>query len=221
MTTLLNCQHRTRSGVTLVELLIYLGLLGVVGGGVVFLLFSSSEDRIRQEVRASVEQEGIHLLQSVVSRVERAERITLPLRLATGSVLVLQMEGGVEDPTIILSQSGTLMLIQRETERLLSSPHLTVSELRFRNTSPSVDRPSVLLSFLVSRSVPLPGSPLAARRFERTVALFPESSPTGNSCGCAPPSCTGGWYTWGVCDGGSCRRISGSGLSIPLQCPHL
>lgn len=220
MTTLLNCQHRTRSGVTLVELLIYLGLLGVVGGGIVFLLFSSSEDRIHQEVRASVEQEGVQLLQSLVSRIERAERVLLPPRLATGSILALQVSGIAEDPTIIVSQSGTLILIQRETKRLLSSPQLTVSELRFRNTSPSSDRPSVALSFLVSRSVPLPGSPPASRRFERTVALFPESSPTGNSCGCAPPSCIGGWYTWGICDGGSCRRISGSSLGVPLQCPH-
>jgi len=211
--------HILRSGVTLIELLIFLSLLAVVGGSVVFFLFITSEDRIRQDVRASVEQEGVQLFQGVTSRVERAERIILPPRLATGSILVLQMEVRMEDPTIIAVQSGILLLIQGTRERVLNSSGITVTQLRVRNTSASLERPSSTIAFTVSRSIPLPEASVVTRRFERAVTLFPKSSPQGNACGCAPPSCSGGWYTWGVCEAGVCRRISGSDFTVPLQCP--
>ena len=98
-----------RAGTSLVELLLFVGFFALVSGVVVSLLFSSSEQRVRQQAVAVVDQTGIQLLQTLSRRTRRAERIISPAQGETDSLLFLQMAQDSENPTIISQGSGVLL----------------------------------------------------------------------------------------------------------------
>lgn len=136
-----------RPGTSLIELLLYLAFFALCAGTFVSVLLFTNEQRIRQQTIASVEQEGIQLLQSLSRRVRRAERVLLPARGASGSVLVLQMSDEAQNPTIVFLQTGSIVVVEHDTARPLSSGKLTVSDIVFHNTSATSDRQSTTVSF--------------------------------------------------------------------------
>lgn len=207
---------KNRPGTSLVELMLFLGFFSIVSGVVVALLFSSNEQRVRQQTIALVDQTGIQLLQSITRRVRRAERILDPVQGQTGSVLYLQMAQDSENPTIIAQGSGAIMVAEANTTRpITSSGNVAATSFMAYNTSPSSDRQSVYISFVLSRTVPLPTDPEYSRTFEALITLFPDDQEEGD-CGCNPPVCSSsGSYTWEHCETSSCLPASVSLLCEP------
>jgi len=202
-----------RPGTTLVEILLFLGFFGICAGVIISVIAFSNEQRLRQQVVSAVDQEGAQLLQLLLRRVHSAERILDPASGHTGSILALQMADEAQNPTIIASQSGTVIVVQRETLQQLTSSKSVASALTVRNTSVSLSRQSVEVSFQLTRTIPLP-SPLSfARTFELTASLFPSDAPTGGQCGCSEPSCEAGIYRWNVCTNDVCTEAA-----ISLSC---
>ena len=147
---------RVRSGTSLVELLLFLAFFSLVSGVVVALLFSSNEQRVRQETIALVDQTGIQLLQSMTRRIRRAERIIDPLQGETGSLLFLQMAQDGENPTIIAQGSGVILVAEADTVRpMTGSGNIIATNFLVRNTSPDSSRQSVAISFVLSRTIGL------------------------------------------------------------------
>lgn len=54
-----------RPATTLIELLIYVAILGVIAAVVLPILFMSTEDRLLQQTVSVVEQNGTQLLQTI------------------------------------------------------------------------------------------------------------------------------------------------------------
>lgn len=205
-----------RPGVTLVELLLFLAFFAIVGGTIVSILFATSEQRSRQQTIAAVERTGLQALQGLKWRLEHAERIIDPARGATGSLLAMQMGADSDYPLIVALESGSLVLVLRETKKVLTPEGMTASDLLVQNVSPSDARPSLLLSFSLAAPYPIPSSAVAAysQQFHMAVTLLPEDLPVGNSCGCAAPSCVGGTYQWHVCTDDTCAPAA-----LTLPCP--
>lgn len=199
----------------MVELLIFLAILAIVIAVALPIFFSATENRILQQTVAIVEQNGTQILQNAALHIRNAERITSPARGQTGSVLVLQTSSGATDPTIIGISSGTLVLIERAAKQIVSSPQVAIQKFTVRNTSVSDSRPSVQISFTLSRTIRLQQPHSYIRAFETSVSLLPDDVPTGNSCSCLPPSCAANdQYTWRVCEEGTCYAAS-----TTLDCP--
>lgn len=204
-----------RKGATLVELLIFVAILGMIIGAILPILFSASENRILQQTISIVEQNGTQILQNVALRVRQAERVLGPTSGVQGSVLALQTSSGAINPTIIGSNSGRVIIVEHATLETISSDQVAVEDFRVRNTSVSPVRQSVYISFRVSRTIRLQQPKTYSQRFEATMTLLPDDRPQGNSCGCAPPACQGyNIYGWEVCDNGVCGTAS-----TPLLCP--
>lgn len=204
-----------RRGSTLVELLIFVAILGMIIGAILPVLFSATENRILQQTISLVEQNGTQILQNIALRVRNAERILGPASGAEGSVLALQTSSGAIDPTIIGINSGSIVIIEHATLETISSDQVAVQDFQIRNTSVSATRQSVLVSFLVSRTIRLQQPHSYQQRFEAVMTLLPNDRPQGNACGCVAPACQGGnIYGWEVCDLGVCGTAS-----TPLQCP--
>jgi len=201
---------RLRCGTSLVELLIFIGIFAVSAGVLITVLAASNEQRVRQQTIAAVEQEGMQLLQMLLKRTRRAERVVLPPAGSTGSVVALQIADTSQDPTIIALQTGAIVAAESSTVRILSSNRVTVGNLIFRNTSSTGDRQSLHFSFTVSADIPLPQDVSYSRKFETLVVLFPDDDLSGNACGCSAPVCSDGVLTWGVCDGETCSAAEGS-----------
>ncbi|PIQ76422.1 hypothetical protein COU78_06225 [Candidatus Peregrinibacteria bacterium CG10_big_fil_rev_8_21_14_0_10_49_24] len=204
-----------RSGTSLVELLLFLGFFALTSGVVLALLFSSHEQRVRQNTVAEVDQAGIQLLQTVTRRVRRAERILFPAMASTGAVLTLQMTSDTENPTLFGLLSGALMVGEGNVLRpLTDSGSLQATQFTATNTSVNTERSSVYITFTIAKSIALPNHPLYTRTFDALVTLFPDDTQDG-TCGCSAPICSGtGMFTWGYCNGGSC---SPSAFTLPCS----
>jgi len=208
--------HRSRSGTSLVELLLFLAFFAIVSGTIVSILFATNDQRVRQQVVASVERTGLQILQSLKWRIEHSERILDPAIGQVGSILALQMASENDNPMIIAQQNGSLVFVLRESKKQLTPEGTTISHFTVRNTSASVSRPSVLLSFDLSEIYPLPSSAIQeyTRHFEMLVTPFAEDDPQGGDCGCAVPSCQAETYHWEVCSDQICTPTT-----ITLSCP--
>ncbi len=204
-----------RPGVTLIELLLFLCIFAVISIAILPLLFLAIDTRIRQQAMASVEQNGMQLMQNVSYVVHGSERILDPLPNATGSVLALQVGSGALSPTMVGVSSGAIILIRSTTREVITSSDLTVSKFVVRNTSTSADRQSVRISFDISTTMHLPRPREYKQSFFTLIALFPDDQLVGNACGCSLPDCTApNTYAWQVCRSNQCL-----GASTALNCP--
>lgn len=201
----------SRPGLSLIELLLFLGLLAITSVALIAFFLSSGDSQVRQQAIADVDQGGIQLLQVLAYRIRHAERVRHPAQGNSGGILLLQNAQAEIDPTVIGVQSGSMILEDAEEEHLLNDPTVQVTNFRVVNTSASSTRQSVVVSFDVSATIPLPGLPVYSRHFDAAFSLFPSDLPVGNSCGCGAVTCQAGVYVWGTCiDASTCASTSGS-----------
>lgn len=204
-----------RKGTTLIELLIFIAILAIVSVAVLPLLFAATEDRLLQQTISLVEQNGAQLLQTIGNEARHAERVISPALGATGSILTLQTSSGSTSPTIVGFATGALVLVRRTAKQTLSSTQVAIGDFSVRNTSTSVSRQSVMVSFTVSRTIRLQAPRTFSRTFEALFTLYPDDRPHAEACTCAVPGCAGnGTYVWQVCEMGSCLTAQ-----TALQCP--
>ncbi len=210
-----SCPSALRPGTTLIEVLIFMAVLGAVGIAMFPLLFSATEDRLLQQTVATVEQSGVQLLQSIGYQVHHAERIIAPGMQDSGTILTLQTGSGAANPTIIGLSSGSLVLVQGTVRETLSSPQIAVESFTVKNTSPSSTRGSVLVTLHLSRTIRLQAPRTYEKSFEAAFAVFPADEPHGDDCNCAQPGCgSASQYVWQVCVSGTCQTAQ-----TQLQCP--
>jgi type II secretory pathway pseudopilin PulG len=206
--------HRLRAGTTLIELIIFIAIMGMVMAVALPLLFASTENRLLQQTIAIVEQNGTQIIQNAGIYIRHGERIMSPAVGQTGSLLVLQTNSGAIHPTIIGVLSGSVIIIQRSTQETVSSPQVSVQNFIVRNTSTSDTNQSVTISFRVARTIRLEMPHSYEQHFETTMSLFPDDVEDGG-CECMPPVCAGNnIYEWQVCEESNCLSAS-----TQIECP--
>ncbi len=206
---------RLRHGSTLIELLLFMAILAAVGVSMLPLLFSATEDRLLQQTVATVEQNGVQLLQTIGYHVRHAEKIVAPLARENGSVLTLQTESGGTNPTIIGISSGALILIRGASRQVISSSQVAVESFTVQNTSTTEGRGSVLVRFRLSRTIRLQAPRRYGQSFEGVFTTFPDDALQGDDCQCAQPGCaSASLYVWQLCESGTCETAQ-----TQLQCP--
>jgi len=206
---------RFRSGTTLVELILFLAFFALAGGMVTSILFATSEQRVEQRTILTVERVGTQLMQVLTRHIQNAERILNPPLHASGSLLALRAADEADNPTIVLEQSGALVIVRSETLQTIGGDGM-VSHFSARNTSATDDRPALLVSFDLSLAVPISqgGSRRYMKHFERLIPLLPDDHVSGDDCGCADPACSQGVYRWEVCSGETCSPAS---ITVPCS----
>jgi len=196
-----------RSGTTLIELLLFLAFFGLSSGVLLAFFFMTSEQRIRQQTIATVEQTGVQLVQTLANRIRNSERILDPPLGSSGSILALQLSDDVLHPTIIGISGSLLYVGEANTLRAMTSTEVTISDFSIHNTSSADEMASVLIQFDISRRMPLSIPLEYTRRFETLVSLFPDDDPSP-PCSCAIPSCSAGSYTWQYCVDAVCTTAT-------------
>ncbi|MDP7247819.1 MAG: hypothetical protein QF741_04315 [Candidatus Peribacteraceae bacterium] len=200
----MNRSHTFRSGMSLIELIMFMAFFSVCAGVLINVLMSTNEQRVRQQMIAGVEQEGMQIMQTLTRRVRRAERIAYPLRGESGSVLSVQVAEQSQDPTIIALETGAIRVAEKNVLRNLSSEGLTITNLVFQNTSATSSNHSVRIIFTASKSTGLPTGGIYQREFQSLITLFPDDDLAGNPCACSTPTCVSDIFDWGYCDGENC-----------------
>jgi len=211
---ILSCQRR---GTTLIELLIFMALFAVVAAAAIPLLFAANENRLLQQTIATVEQNGTQILDMLSYRIRQVQRVYSPTLGNTGSLLTLYSGSGGLDPIIIGVNSGSIVIVRHAVREIVSSQQVAVERFLVRNTSLSSARPSVTISFMLSRTIRLQQPRAYRKTFETTVNLFPIDRPDISACVCDVPACAGNnVYTWSVWDEDDCDCYA---AATQLQCP--
>lgn len=192
-----------RRGTTLIELLLFLAFFGLSSGVLLAFFFMTTEQRVRQQTIATVEQSGVQIAQTLTSRIRNAERILSPAIGSSGSIVVLQLSDDTVHPTIIALSGSTLYTGEANTLKAISTDDVRITNLLFQNTSSAIDKPSILFQFEAVRTVPLSVHLEYERLFEALVPLFPDDSPSP-PCNCALPECTAGNLSWQYCKDAVC-----------------
>lgn len=200
---------KLRAGTTLLEVMLFLGILGIMSSTIVGVLITTQQARVRQSAVSSVDQAGAELLGAMTRTIRRAEKIISPASGATGSILTLQMALNAEYPTILARQGSGMTIVQKTSTSSLLDSKVSVSNLSFRNVSGT----NVYFSFTISTIIRIIPPATYSRTFNGTVTLFPDDQSEAGGCGtCSAPTCTSHRYIWNECENGTC---SPSDATIP------
>ncbi len=188
---------RSSGGSSLLELILFLGILAIMFTTVIAIFIATQETRARQQGIAEVEQRGSQLLATLTKSIRRAETVLAPAIGQTGAILALQMALNAEYPTIFAeTSSGNLLLVQKTSLFPLLNTKARVGNLRFRN----IDNTNVILSFDLTTVLSLVQPTIYSRHFETTVTLFPDDQSEAGGCvTCPAPTCIDHEYKWFHC----------------------
>lgn len=195
--------RRRRPGLSMLELVLFLGILSIMSMTLVAVFIASQEARIRQQGIAALEQRSGQILEIVSRRIRRAEKILLPLSGQIGATLALQMSQSGEYPTIFSAVGGTnLWVAEKDTKSTVLNDSIRISNLTFRN----VNDTNVVLSFDLAVTIALPNASIYQRHYDLAVTLFPTDQMRAGGCipACTTPICTNGTLNWKHCENEAC-----------------
>lgn len=202
-------QLSQRSGLTLVEIILFLAILSIMAGAIIGVLLDTQDARVRQHSVASLEQQGTHVLSTTTKMIRRAEKIISPPVGDTGSILVLQMAKNEEYPTIVMHSGSGIILVQKSTTSALLNSEMFLSDMSFRN----VGGTNIWMSFTLTTDIPTLAKQIFRRTFNGSATLFPDNNDDSGDCGtCPDPACVSGTYLWYVCESAVCT-LSPTSLS--------
>ena len=144
-------------GFTLIEVLIYIGLFGVLVGGAVTAAFSILESDGRTQVKALMQQEGDFVVAKINWTMSGAKNVNAPAVNATGSSLsVGKWDTSTGDPIVITFTDPNVTIARgAAAPEMLNSADVTVSSFVVRHEYLGGSNPeSVTVSFTLHGRTP-------------------------------------------------------------------
>jgi len=146
---------KQQTGYTLIELLLYVAMLGILLSAVTYFFGTAADARIKNQTVNEVNEQGTFLLQSITQTVRNASSITAPTIGTSGSSLTLTVPTGSLSPTVF-SLSGTTMQIKEGTASAvpLTNSRVQVTSFTVTNLSRSGTKGIIRISFTLSHINP-------------------------------------------------------------------
>ncbi len=149
--------HETRknAGYTLIELLVYVAILGMLLSSVTVFFVMVTEARVKNQSISEVNDQGAAAMEYIAQTIRNATSISSPAAGASGASLTLVVPTGSLSPTIF-SLSGTTLQVKEgaATAVALTSSDLEVTSLTFTNLTRSGTSGIVQVSFTARRANP-------------------------------------------------------------------
>jgi type II secretory pathway pseudopilin PulG len=144
-------QPSEKSGFTLVEFILYTGILAICLSGIVSFMYLSLNTRVRADISAEVESAGLLVLDTINQTIRNSQSITAPTAQTTTTSLALT---GNTNKTFDLSDNQIHITIGASPAVALTSNKVTASALSFTNTSLSGTTGSIKFSFTLAYNNP-------------------------------------------------------------------
>lgn len=138
-------------GFTLLELLLYISLLGILLGSLGAFTSVLYQSRIKNEVVAEVDGQGIAVMQRITQTIRNAEGINSPATGSSASSTSINVIDSAKDPTLFTLVSGAVTMKEGTDVALpLTSTKVTVSGLTFTNLSRSGTDGTLRVQFTIN-----------------------------------------------------------------------
>ena len=127
---------KNNRGFTLLELLLYISIAGVILLVVSIFLSALLQSRIKNQTVSEVEQQGAYVMQLITQTIRNAEGITSPAQGISNTSLTLDVADLTDDPTAFDLSSGVIRITEGVGSPVnLTNSRINASGLSFQNLS--------------------------------------------------------------------------------------
>lgn len=164
----LDIRHSS-AGMTLIELIIYMGLLSIFLVVLTSVFSSIINVQLESKSVSSVEEDGRYLLNRLTYDLRRASSITTPASIGgSGSTLALVIDGS----TYTYSQSGTdLRLVSPAGTDIINSIDTQISNLNFTRIGNVSGKNTIVVSFTITSATKKMGDLAETKDIETTIGI--------------------------------------------------
>lgn len=123
-------------GFTLIELLLYISVASVMMLSLIFFVSILLQSRIKNQVIADIEQQGVRIVQLMGQSIRNAQGINSPTAGNSANSLSIDVVNAVTDPTLF-ERSGNIIQTKEGAANAidLTSSKIIASGLSFQNLS--------------------------------------------------------------------------------------
>jgi type II secretory pathway pseudopilin PulG len=145
-------RQRQQSGYTLIELLLYVALIGTLLTSVVGFFTLMADARVKNQTINEVNDQGVFVMDSITQSLRNASSITSPTIGTSGTSLTIAMPTSSINPTVF-NLSGTTMQLKEGTNTAVSltNSKIQVTALTVKNLSRSGTPGLAQISFTLAR----------------------------------------------------------------------
>jgi len=145
----------TQNGYTLLELLIYVAIIGVLLTGVTVFFGVVADARLKNQAVAEVNDQAMAAMDYITQTIRNATSITAPTATTSGASLTLVVPTGSLSPTVFSLSGSTLQVKEGAAAAVpLTSNDVQVSNLTFTNLTRSGTSGNVQVTFTINRTNP-------------------------------------------------------------------
>ncbi|MDP3962889.1 MAG: prepilin-type N-terminal cleavage/methylation domain-containing protein [bacterium] len=140
---------KVNSGFTLIELLLYVSLSSIILLLVSVFIAALLGARVKNQVIAEVEQEGIQVMQVLTQTIRNATAINSPGTGMSAALLSVDTVVSGNNPTVFDSSSGAIQITEgvASSVMLTNATLVTVSALNFQNLTKPSTHGAIRVSF--------------------------------------------------------------------------
>lgn len=150
--TSMGMQQRTQAGYTLIELLLYVAIVGILMSTVTAFFGITADARVKNQTVNEVNVQGTAVMDYISQTIRNATSITSPAAAATDTQLTLVVPTGSLSPTVFNLSSGVLQVKEgTATAVALTNSKVQVTALSVKNLTRSGTSGVVQVSITVSR----------------------------------------------------------------------
>ena len=144
---------RSQKGYTLIELLLYVSIVGTLLTTIVLFFGVATDARLKNQAISEVNQQGQFAMDVITAALRDADGITTPAAAASGASATVTNSVAALNPTII-NLSGTSLQIKEGAAAAvaLTGSKVEVSNLTFRNLTRAGTPGSIQVSFTLARA---------------------------------------------------------------------
>lgn len=129
--------QKHRSGFTIIELLIYLGIFSIVIMAVGIIVFQTITNKIQSETIQEVGYHAQMIMDKITTSVAGAVSVASPVSGQTGTSVSLVVADPTKTPTVWYVSSGTLYVQEGADQPVaVSSDLVTITDVSFVNVAP-------------------------------------------------------------------------------------
>ncbi len=148
-------KYTYQRGYTLIDLLMYIAIVGSLLIAVTMFAALSTESRVKNQSVSEVNSQGSAAMDYMTQAVRNADTISAPVAGATASSLTVTVPTSSLSPTIFDLSGGALRVKEGTAAAIaLTNSKVQISALNFKNLTRPSTPGIVQISFVVSRTNP-------------------------------------------------------------------
>lgn len=138
-------------GYTLIELLLYIAVVGLLLGGLMTFFVMAGSVRVKSQSVMEVDQQGLFVIDTVTQAIRSADSVSAPVNGTSGTSLTLASTTPALNPTTV-SLSGTAIHLKEGTAAALplTNSRVAVTNFSIKNLGRSGTPGSIQISFTLS-----------------------------------------------------------------------